>query len=141
MKKNFEGINTFLEKQQKALITEDILDLENMLMILKKLILIFKYPNQSLSTSYKIIESALDAFEEAEYISQNSDFYRQVRNSLKAYTINSKEGGLLLLSYVLTPEGLKDINDRKNGSKRKKDHLKTSNFIKTKLNKILMIQI
>ena len=133
LKKNLEGINTFLEKHEKALITEDILDLENMLMILKKLILIFEDPNQSLSTSYKIIESALDAFEEAESISQNSDFYRQVRNSLKAYTINSKEGGLLLLSYVLTPEGLKDINDRKNGSKRKKGSLKDFQFHQNKI--------
>lgn len=39
---------------------------------------------------------------------------------------------MLLLSYVLTPEGLKDINDRKNGSKRKKGSLKDFQFHQNK---------
>lgn len=123
LKKNIVGINEYLKSNHKDTISEEMLDLENMLMILKKLTVIFEDSNQPLSSAYKILEASLDAMKEAESLSKNPSFYRQVRNSLKAYTISSKEGGLLLLSYILTPEGLKDISQRKSGLKRKKGKL------------------
>lgn len=45
----------------------------------------------------------------------NKQFYGEVRNSLKNYTISSKEGGIWVLSYILIPEGIKDISERKDG--------------------------
>ena len=120
LKKNIAGINEYLKSKHENTINEEMLDLEGMLMILKKLTLIFEDSNQPLSSAYKILEASLDALKEAESISKKPSFYRQVRNSLKAYTISSKEGGLLLLCYILTPEELKDISQRKSGLKRKK---------------------
>lgn len=118
LKKNKNEINQFLRSiNQRNLITPEILDLENMLMVMKKLTLIFEDPNLQLSRAYPIIESAIDALYEGEQkaLETNKPFYRGVRNSLKSYTISSKEGGIWLLSYILTPEGIKDISERKDG--------------------------
>lgn len=127
-KKHINEINQYLQSQNHPLITEDMIDLENMLMILKKLTLIFEDANQPLSSAYKIIESAIDAMKEVSTLSKNPNFYREMHVSLKNYTISSKEGNLWLLSYILTPKGFDDITKRKNGFKRKKGTLKDFQF-------------
>lgn len=131
LKKNEDGINKYLRsKLAQNRITPEMLDLENMLMVLKKLTLIFEDPNLPLSKAYPILESAIDALKEAEEICMETSkpFYRGVRNSLKSYTISSKEGGIWLLSYILTPDGIKDITLRKNGHERKKGSLSDFQF-------------
>lgn len=125
LKKKKEEINHFLRSiHHQYQITPEILDLENMLMVMKKLTLIFEDPNLSLSRAYPILESAIDALNEGEQIAleTNKPFYRGVRNCLKSYTISSKEGGLWLLSYILTPEGINDISERKKERKEDEDY-------------------
>ena len=91
-----------------------MLDLEVLLMVLKRLTVIFEDPNLPLSRAYPILESAIDVLTDAEEnaMKSNKPIYRGVRNSLKSYTISSKEGGLWLLSYLLAPKGHKDIKVR-----------------------------
>lgn len=127
LKKNVIAINTFLQSNDiEYQITDEMLDLEVLLMVLKRLTVIFEDPNLPLSRAYPILESAIDVLTDAEEnaMKSNKPIYRGVRNSLKSYTISSKEGGIWLLSYLLTPKGHKDIKERKAGKQRRKGVLR-----------------
>ena len=93
-----------------------------MLTILKSLMLYFEKSNQPISNIFPKIESALDAFEEIKNLFEDENtnqMYEQIIESIKIYTLNSKEGGLWLLSYLFTPNGLNDLQNRKQLKPRK----------------------
>ena len=103
-------IENILQKKNITL-NKYIFEILDLLTILKSLIQIFESSNQSISSAYPILESSLKVLNDCQEKSKYPGIYHCLQKSVKKYTIKSKEGGLLLLSYFLTPKGIKDISN------------------------------
>ena len=114
------------------------------------LVNIMSDPATRLSSAFPIIENATETLQ---MIANNSTglkkaFALRVKKEILSYTINSCDGGLLVLSYSLTPSGFNDICLRRQGEKvyhstiddfkieKKKDIKKTDDNIEFGINEV-----
>lgn len=102
----------------------ELLKMEPLLKILKSITTIFEGSNQSLSTVFPIIERAIDCLEELSDDEEFRDIYHEIIKCLLQYTINSSDGGIWILAYILTPDGIDEIRSLSNGGKRKRGNIK-----------------
>ena len=90
---------------------EPLLQLKEVLSVLKSLINIFENEKTPHFRAFRTIEEAIDAFEALE---DENPFAICIKNQLYKYTIGSKDAGLWMLSYILTPAGRNDFSQRIN---------------------------
>ena len=114
------NIYDYIEKHETKIrkyvgsITPDLRNLGQILVILRSLINIFEAPSTKLSTVYYYIERAHLAFKQ---ILTNNPFADIFDSSLMNYTLDSKDGGIWVFAYLITPNGRDDFYGRIKKSK------------------------
>ena len=91
--------------------TEPLLQLKEVLSILKSLINIFENEKTPHFRAFRTIEEAIGALESLE---EENPYALCIKMQLYKYTIGSKDAGLWMLSYILTPSGRNDFSKRVN---------------------------
>ena len=92
-----------------VVISEDELQLYDILFIFKSLISIFENPNTPFHRAFFYLERGIKALEE---LNENGNSYANgFRESLLSYTLQSEEGGLWILGYLFTLPGQRDIRE------------------------------
>ena len=90
---------------------EPLLQLKEVLSVLKSLINIFENEKTPHFRAFRTIEEAICALEDLE---DENPFAFCIKIQLYKYTIGSTDAGLWMLSYILTPAGRNDFSQRIN---------------------------
>jgi hypothetical protein len=109
-------------------IPDDFCSLFEVLVIFKCLILSFVKPSTSITKAFILLENAILALEE---LSARVPFAIIFKRSLENYTLKSKDGGIWLLAYLLTPSGRQDIQNR----------VRSGHFIPTSTGKLKLFKV
>ena len=102
--KHKDSTQKFVELNDQDLFLYDIL------FIFKSLIRIFENPNTHFWRAFYYIERAAKAFEELK--EKGNPFAEGFLSSLMKYTLESEEGGIWVLTYLLTVSGHNDFRTR-----------------------------
>ena len=91
-------------------IPENLDDYFQIVRIFKNLILIFESPNSLLPRCFMHLERALNTFEK---LKNDGNIYAELfQTKFLDYTLHSEEGGLWILSYLLSAAGHDDFYER-----------------------------
>ena len=92
---------------------EEIRALHKVLSVLKSLTNIFESSKTPHFKAFRILENAFTALDE---LKEEIPYSEQIEEQLVRYTLKSKDAGLWMLSYILTPKGRADFSQRINKS-------------------------
>lgn len=89
----------------------DLKSLHRILEILKSLVNIFEDPKTPHFKAFRILEDAVSFLKRLE---RSNNYAKSVRLQLERYCMQSKDAGIWMLSYILTPDGRADFSWRVN---------------------------
>lgn len=98
-------------KNEKDKFIRDLKLLHRILEILKSLVNIFEDPKTPHFKAFRIIEDAISVLK---HLEKSNRYAESVRIQLERYCVQSKDAGIWMLSYILTPDGRADFSWRVN---------------------------
>ena len=111
---DYDILNFIIKHESKTkkyiVLSNEELKLFDILFVFKSLIGIFENPNTLFHRAFFYLERAIIAFDELK--ENGNPFAEGFKTSLMHYTLQSEEGGIWVLGYILTRQGQKDFCER-----------------------------